>query len=331
MLVDIANEQFIDGNEVAILVVNKTIDESVRDRIASGVKLFTMNRSRSSKNPLPLFKLLYLLKFTFRADVIHVHDPEIGKLIRLFCRTPMVLTVHNTKMDPRHMVNYRKIFAISNTVKHDVESRSNLKCKIVFNGIKIRDIKEKSSFATPPVFRIVLVKRLDHTAKGQDLLIRALDVLINRKGIGNVRLDLAGEGPSRDFIQNLILDSRLQDYVFLLGNKSREWVYENLCKYDLFVHPSRFEGFGLAVAEAMAAKLPVITSNIEGPAEILENGKHGLTFENDNFEDLAKQIEQAMELYKNGTILKLIDSAYKHCSANFNISRTAREYCENYF
>ncbi|MFH0894554.1 MAG: glycosyltransferase family 4 protein [Bacteroidota bacterium] len=330
MLVDIANEQFVNGNELAIIVVNNPIDKSVHDRIAAGVKLFALNRSRSAKNIFPLLKLVYLLKITFRADVIHVHDPMIGKLIRLFCRTPMVLTIHNTNMDIQPMVLYKKIFAISNTVKLDVESRSNLKCKIVYNGIKIRDIKERQSFAPPEVYKIILVKRLDHTAKGQDLLIKALDVMINRKGIRNIRLDLAGEGVSRDFIEKLILDLKLQNYVFLLGNKSREWVYDNLCKYDLFVHPSRFEGFGLTVAEAMAAKVPVIASNIEGPAEILEYGKHGLTFENNNFEDLAKQIENAMELYKNGDILKIIDSAYKHCTVNFNINRTAREYCENY-
>jgi glycosyltransferase involved in cell wall biosynthesis len=271
-----------------------------------------------------------LLRKKFRADVIHVHDPELGKLIRLFCSTPVVLTVHNTNMDLRPMINYNKIFAISKTVKLDIESRSNLKCEVIYNGIKTKDIQKRIRFDAPDIYKIILVKRLDHKAKGQDLLVNALNLLIKTRGLKNIRIDLAGEGKSRDFIQKLINDLGLEEHVFLLGNKSREWVYENLHNYDLFVHPSRIEGFGLSVVEAMAAKVPVIVSDIEGPAEILEYGKHGILFENSNFEDLSLQIENAMRLYENGEIVKLIESAYNHCIINFDITRTAREYCDSY-
>ena len=330
MLVDIANEQFNNGNEVGIIVINKNVEKSIRERIVKGIKLFELNRSRSSKSILPVIKLIILLRIKFRADVIHVHDPEIGKLIRLLCRIPVVLTVHNTNMDIRPMKNYSKLFAISKTVKLDVESRSDLKCEVIYNGIKTKDIKKRDLFDAPDIYKIILVKRLDHKAKGQDLLVNALSFLIKNRGIKNIRLDLAGEGKSRDFIQKLIDDLDLGGHVFLLGNKSREWVYENLHKYDLFVHPSRIEGFGLTVVEAMAAKVPVIASGIEGPAEILEYGKHGIMFKNDNYEDLALQIEKAMRLYENGEIVKLIESAYNHCMINFDITRTAREYCEHY-
>lgn len=330
MLVDIANEQFNNHNEVGIIVVNNNLDISVKKRIKIGIKLFELNRSRSSKNILPLIKLIILLRIKFKPDVIHVHDPKIGKLIRFFCSTPVVLTVHNTNMDIRPMKGYNKIFAISKTVKLDIESRSNLKCEVIYNGIRTQDIKIRELFVAPGIYKIILVKRLDHRTKGQDLLVNALDLLINRKGIKNIKLYLAGEGKSRDFIQRLIDDLNLQEHVFLLGNKSREWVYENLHKYDLFIHPSRYEGFGLTVVEAMAAKVPVIASNIEGPAEILEYGKYGIMFESDNYEDLALQIENAVRLYENGEIVKIIESAYHHCITNFNITRTAQEYCESY-
>ena len=330
MLVDIANEQFNCGNKVEIIVINNTVDQSIIERINKGINLFELNRSRSSKSIIPVIKLIILLRIKFRADVIHVHDPKIGNLIKYFCSTPLVLTVHNTNMDVRPMRGYNKIFAISNTVKLDVESRSNLKCEVVYNGIRIQDIIIKDVFVAPEIYKIILVKRLEHQSKGHDLLLNALNFLIKERGIKNIRLDLAGEGISRDFIQSLINDLNLQEHVFLLGNKSREWVYENLHRYDLFVHPSRSEGFGLTVVEAMAAKVPVIASDIEGPAEILDYGKHGIMFENSNYEDLALQIENAMRLYENGEIVKIIESAYNHCLLNFNITRTAKEYCESY-
>lgn len=330
MLVDIANEQFYNSNELGIIVINNTVDQSIKERIARGIKLFQLNRNRSSKSILPIIKLIILLRIKFRADVIHVHDPKIEKLIRPFCSTPLVLTVHNTNMDVRPMMSYKKIFAISNTVKLDIESRSKLKCEVVYNGIRTQDIIIKDMFVAPDIYKIILVKRLEHQSKGQDLLINALNLLIKKKGIKNVRLYIAGEGISRDFIQRLIDDLNLREYVFLLGNKSREWVYENIHRYDLFIHPSRSEGFGLTVVEAMAAKVPVIASDIEGPAEILEYGKHGIMFENNNYEDLALQIENAMRLYESGEIVKMIESAYHHCLINFNITRTAKEYCESY-
>ena len=330
MLVDIANEQFKNNHEIGIVVINNNVEKSIKDRISNGIRLFEINRSRSSKSLLPVIKLFILLRFQFKADVIHVHDPKIGRIIRYFSRLPIVLTVHNTNMDVRPMKIFKKIFAISNTVKQDIESRSNLRCEVVYNGIRTEEIKIKEIFVAPDIYKIILVKRLEHKAKGHDLLLRALNLLIEKEAIKNIRLDLAGEGISRDFIQKKIEELNLQGNVFLLGNKSREWVYENLHNYDLFVHPSRYEGFGLTVVEAMAAKVPVIASNIEGPAEILENGKHGIMFKSDSYEDLALQIENAIRLYENGDIVKLIESAHSHCLLNFNIKRTAQEYCESY-
>jgi len=331
MLVDIANEQFIIGHEVGILVINRELAESVSERINEKIKLFRLNRSRSSKSILPVLKLLLILKIKYKADVIHIHDPEIGKLVRLLSKIPIVLTIHNTNMDPAPMVSYSKIYAISKAVKLDIESRSSLNCKVIYNGIRLQDIVKRDQFDSPDIFKIILVKRLDHQPKGQDLLVYAIDFLIKKKGRRNIKLYLVGDGKSKDFIEKLVENLNLNEHVFLLGNKSREWVYENLHKYDLFVHPSRIEGFGLTVTEAMAAKVPVISSDIEGPAEILEDGRYGLMFKSNNYEDLALQIEKAIELYDNGEIDKKVESAYGHCLANFNITRTAQEYCDSYF
>ena len=182
MLVDIANEQYSSHNEVGIIVVNNYSDQSVKERINAGVKLFELNRTRSSKRILPFIKLLLILRVRFKADVIHIHDPDIGRLVRLFCRIPLVLTVHNTNMDPRKMGKYSKIFAISEAVKMDIESRSRLNCKVIYNGIKLHDIKKRDQFIAPETYKIILVKRLDHQPKGQDILINAINFLIRKKG-----------------------------------------------------------------------------------------------------------------------------------------------------
>ena len=331
MLVDIANEQFKSGNELGILVINNNVEQSIRGRIDNNVTLYELKRTRASKSIIPIVKLIIILRLKFKADIIHVHDPVIGRLVRLFCKTKIVLTIHNTNMEIRPMYGFSRIFAISKAVKQDIESRSNLKCTVIYNGIKTQDIRVKESINTPNNYQIIHVKRLDYKAKGQDLLVRAFDILVNKHGRKNLKLHFVGEGSSKEYIQQMIIEFKLNDQIVLLGNKSREWVYENLRNYDLFVHPSRIEGFGLTVTEAMVAKVPVISSNVEGPAEILEYGKYGLMFENNSYEDLAFQIEHSIKMYEKGEMAALTELAYSHCLANFNIVRTAKDYCVSYF
>ena len=179
-------------------------------------------------------------------------------------------------------------------------------------------------------FKIVQVKRLNHERKGQDLLIKAAHHLVSKHGFKNLKFYFIGEGESKTFLEKMIAEFNLSEYVFLEGNKSREWIYKNLCSYDLFVHPSRFEGFGLTVVEAMAAQVPVIASNIEGPAEILNFGQYGLLFESGDVDDLVAKIREAIGLYQSDKMNNLVQSAYQHCIHNFDISMTARNYCESY-
>jgi glycosyltransferase involved in cell wall biosynthesis len=225
---------------------------------------------------------------------------------------------------------YNKLVAVSKSVKTDVESRSKNICEIIYNGVKISSIDQKEPVFNPNSFRIISVGRLDHLVKGQDLLIEAAHILINGKGLNNLKFFIVGEGTSRTYFEELILSFNLKGNVFLMGNITREWIFQNLHRYDLFIQPSRLEGFGLTVVESLAAKVPVIASEIDGPAEILENGKYGIMFQNDNAEDLAGRIEYAISLYESGEIIRMIEAAHNHCLNNFNITRTAQQYCQSY-
>ena len=145
MLVDIADEQNKCKHEVAIIVINKCFAESIRNRISNSIKILELNRKRSSKSIIPLIRLLLFLKFKFKADIIHVHDPEIGRILRFFGISNMVLTVHNTAMEIESIKNYKKIFAISKSVAVDLKSRGNINCKVIYNGIKPELIREKEA------------------------------------------------------------------------------------------------------------------------------------------------------------------------------------------
>ena len=127
-------------------------------------------------------------------------------------------------------------------------------------------------------------------------------------------------------LKELVSSYSLNNEVHFLGFKPREYVYENLCQYDLYVQPSVFEGFGLTLAEAIAAKVPVITSDLEGPVEVIAGGKYGITFKCGDANDLANKIIQ----FYNNEIAVDTEAAQKFAFENFNIKATAQKYLDEY-
>lgn len=330
MMVDIANEQKSLGYQVAIVIINNTIEKSILKRISYGILVFKLNRRARSINPIPFLVLFNILNFIFKPDVLHCHSSDLGRILKFISKAKRVLTIHGPGISTRYMNAFHKLFAISKSVKFDIEKRSQYKCTLVYNGICTDKIKRKDNYDKRIIFEIVHVKRLNHERKGQDLLILATKKIVHDYGINNLRVHLIGEGESRLFLQRQIVELGLENVIILEGNKNREWVYKHLSDYDLFVHPSRYEGFGLVVTEAMAAKVPVLVSDIDGPAEIVANGKYGFLFENGNIDDLALKIVNIMMLYDSGQIASFIELAYQRCLSDFDINSTATTYCLNY-
>jgi glycosyltransferase involved in cell wall biosynthesis len=331
ILVDIANEQFKIGNTISVLLINNIIDKDVLNRIDLSIEVIKLNRESNLDTVLMWFQLMYFINIKIKPDIIHCHDIILGKLLKTITKARLVITLHALGLPSKNLRYFKKIFAISEIVKSEIESRSNIRPIIVKNGICFSDIKFKENRAIKGKVKLIQVSNLLHLYKGQDILIEALNIIVNEMKIKDIRLDFVGEGTSRLLLEKMIKDYNLINNIFLLGGKNREWVYNNLCNYDIFIQPSRNEGFGLTVVEALAAKVPVIASNINGPAEILCNGKLGLLFESENHVDLAKNI---LELIKNFSSLKtqnIIEYGYQYSLIHFNVKQTAKNYCDNYF
>jgi len=317
---------------VAIVVVNKGVEPSIADRIDKKVMTHFIGRTPGSRGIIPLIKLWLLFRRLSSFDVIHAHGHHLGKLLRYLTKKPVVLTIHSLNNNISPLKHYHKLFVISGAVKSDIEKRSNLKPVVVYNGIKTSSIKKRQQPKGDGVFKIIQVSRLEHEKKGQDVLLRALKLCIEKKDVNDpmITLDFAGDGKSMDYLKKLTSELGLYDHVKFLGNKTREWVYENLCEYDLFVQPSRYEGFGLTVAEAMAAKVPVIAASHDGPAEVLDFGRYGFLFKNEDHADLAKKIRELLKMKPNNELRELVESAYQHCVNNFDIGITAENYVKQY-
>lgn len=323
MLVNIINQQ-VKTEDVFLIIINNIYNKSLLQNIDKRVKIIFINRKKKSLNILPIIKLNFILS-NIKPDIIHSHAPKVAQILSPLFMKKVVYTVHDIGIPQKYFKPYKYFFSISKCVQNDLMTRCGIKSELVYNGIKVKDIKQKVWKSDSNCFRIVQISRLMHEKKGQHILINAFAKL-KEKGYNNIYLDFIGEGESFSFLSNLIHQLKLEKYINLCGAKDYSWVCNHLCNYDLLVQPSIFEGFGLTVAEGIAAKIPVLVSANEGPMEIIDNGKYGYYFKNGDIEECTKKIEFIMT--HNNT--SLINDAWNHINENFNIEATANHYIEEY-
>lgn len=320
MLVDIANYQ-IESNAVSIIVINDNISPMLQSKLDSRVKICPCHRKVGSKNPFPIIRLnLFLHKI--KPDMIHVHMEGIARLIRIKNGAPIIRTIHNITSVSNEYPKFDKLFAISKAVQKRTLGQG-FDSKVIYNGIHFDQVAT-SPHAMGQTCHIVNVGRLQND-KGQKVLVEAAKIL-KKQGDIHFTIDFIGGGENETSLKELVNAYNLNDEIHFLGFKSREYVYENLCQYDLYVQPSIFEGFGLTLAEAIAAEVPVITSDLEGPVEVIAGGKYGTSFKCGDANDLANKI---IQFYRKEITIDT-EAARQFAFENFNIKATAQKYLDEY-
>lgn len=238
-----------------------------------------------------------------RPDVVHLNLYTFNAWGRLAARglCPTITTWHNT--DPQmSSTDFRKqviqwferwtcrrtdshLLAVSNDVKKYYCHNLNIpesRVATIYNGITlsrfITQIPVRSN-ATP---RIVIVGRFFYQ-KAHDIALRAMKI-VHDAGI-DFQLDLFGIGPLVQDMKALAKELNLDRYVNFAGIVKN--VPERLPMYDLFLMPSRFEGFGIAAVEAMASYVPVVATRVSGLEEVIEHEITGLLVPPENPEALA--------------------------------------------
>ncbi|NLL02481.1 MAG: glycosyltransferase family 4 protein [Mollicutes bacterium] len=224
--------------------------------------------------------------------------------------------------------------AVSNSVKKSWEEKGYLRKDIrtVYNPVSISQnitpiqmqiLKEELNISENDIL-ITNVGNI-RKQKGQIYLIKALKILINK--YPNIKLLIAGRpGDAYEELVEEINKLELKEYVYLVG--FRNDISSILSISDVFVFPSKTEGLGISVLEAMASKVPVVASNIESIAEYLIDGKDGLLFKYNDVEEIAKQIEKILD---NPIIAKeLVGNAFTKINNIFNSKVIAEQYLDLY-
>ena len=168
--------------------------------------------------------------------------------------------------------------------------------------------------------RLGMVARLEQHKDHQTLIKSIAE--INKNGL-KVTLSLIGDGSKREELEKLAKDLGLESMINFLG--ARRDIPKILAQFDIFVFSAREdEGFGIALAEAMVAGLPILASNVGSCLEILGNGKYGSFFEKGDPKDLAIKV---LEMTNNSkSIYEKSLKAKKFAVNNFSIEKMADAY-----
>ena len=135
------------------------------------------------------------------------------------------------------------------------------------------------------------------------------------------KLLLVGDGPERRTMEDLVRKLHVQDDVRFLGKQ--EQIEEILLVSDLFILPSEYESFGLAAMEAMAANVPVISSDAGGLPEININGKTGYTAP---VGDVQTMSDCAINLLSNDELLQEFRKNAKEQAMKFDLNNIVPQY-----
>jgi len=188
-----------------------------------------------------------------------------------------------------------KHFTIYNAVDVELIQKIQNKTDIVFERYKL-EIPTKSI-----VFGAV--SRLSYE-KGIDILIDAFYQV--QKENKNVYLLIVGDGPDEKMLQHKVKQYNIESKIIFYGGVNWETAMQQMALMDVVVVPSRFEGFGLSAAEAMAMGKPVVASNVFGLKEVVNDKKTGLLFNFENATDLEKQL---LKLLNNPNTSKILGAA----------------------
>ena len=226
---------------------------------------------------------------------------------------------------------YDRVISISNAVATSLaQSNFRVSSEVVPNGVDFSAINFCEHQTTQSPLKIVQVGRLSSDCKGQDVLLRAIRLVIDRIGPNAVFADFIGDGPDKNHLVELARTLGVEDHCKFLGSLPRRRVYATLCQYNLLVQPSRWEGFGLTVIEGIGAGLPVLAADIEGPKEILGEGRFGYLFRAGDSEHCANRILQIIEESRSPDFARRQRDIREVFMDSYSIDTTARRYIDEY-
>lgn len=257
-------------------------------------------------NPFKIIRLIFLLK-KINPDIVILNLPRDAKAAgvasklagvkKIIYRRGSAIPIKNKPIN-RFVFRYiiTEIIANSEETKKTILSKNPQlfnqdKIHVIYNGIDIHPFENLPDSENKKEFTIGNIGRLVKQ-KGQKYLIELAEILKSK----NIpfKVIIGGDGALEDELKTLTKERQVEQYVDFFGFVKD--IPQFMSKLDVFVLPSLWEGFGYVLAEAMAAKLPVVAFNVSSNPELITNEENGFLVEEKN---VLEMVEKLHLLYTN--------------------------------
>jgi colanic acid/amylovoran biosynthesis glycosyltransferase len=279
------------------------------------------------------FLLLFFLRKQF--DVVFCHFGPNGNLaVNIKKLLPDVVFVtmfhgYDTRMElPKAKKLYHALFAEADMIL--ANSQYTYQRLIEFGAYPAKtqihsvgiNTSEFVPIDTKPIINeeliILSVGRLV-PEKGIEYGIRAVADAMSKCRHKNLRYMIAGDGPLRKSLENLVSELHLKDKVEFLGSLTQDELKIYYQKADVFLLPSIAEAFGMVLLEAQAMKLPIVASNVGGVKYAVIENESALLVQPENIEQIS---EKLLYIINDSSVgLKMGGSGYRFVKKNYDIKK----------
>jgi glycogen synthase len=286
-------------------------------------------------------------------DLIHNHDwltAAAAAALKHQFKVPLVATVHATERgrgrgelgsamayrinDAEWRLAYEawRVICCTKYMANEIASYLNTpssKIDVIPNGVDVTPFMAldandlaafRARFALPEEKLVVSVGRLVEE-KGMQVLVRAAPEVL--AAVPGAKFVIAGKGPQAEDLAQLVGDLHLDEKVLLAGfisDEDRDRLYKAA---DCAVFPSLYEPFGIVALEAMAAKVPVVVSEIGGLGEIVKHAQTGITVYPNNPSSCAWGIIHTLQYPQWAK--QRVDNAYELVTTRYNWDTIAEQ------
>ncbi|MFI9258009.1 glycosyltransferase family 4 protein [Streptomyces sioyaensis] len=231
-------------------------------------------------------------------DVIHIHEPASPSLGLLTCwaaQGPIVATFHTSNPRSRAMIaaypilqpaleKIRARIAVSEYARRTLVEHLGGDAVVIPNGVDVDFFASAEPKAEWQGRTIGFIGRIDEPRKGLPVLMKALPAILAE--VPDARLLVAGRGDEEEAVA--ALPAEMRSRVEFLGMVSDEDKARLLRSVDVYVAPNTGgESFGIILVEAMSAGAPVLASDLDAFAQVLDQGEAGELFANEDADALA--------------------------------------------
>jgi glycosyltransferase involved in cell wall biosynthesis len=265
------------------------------------------------KNPSFMISSSLKAKFKKNNDIVHAHNIPSAKAMKN-ASGKKILTIHgiysqqiknlHSKTTSKIATKYEKealewadVITVVSKDAFDYYKKLGLNVYHIPNSIDIQSLSTKSDRRYQK--QIIFAGRLS-SEKGIDVLCELIEILPS-----DIHLIILGSGPKENLLKNTSKSN--VDY---LGYLPKNETISLIRGSDILIQPSLIEGISSTILEAMACKVPVITTNVGGNKEIIEHNTTGILIEPNNSQKLLDEI---LKLFASSDFRnKLINSAYSN-------------------